>query len=351
MFLNFAFVFAPAQAAVAYSRTKGRLRFTTSIAPRSAATTKRMTLNPLSAHFIAVRVPPGTKALELVATGIDQPDPLQTLLVGARLGRRATVTFARDVSPCVTTFPTGREGTVGYGTFTDRLAVNFRSARERSTSILVVANRTDRPVPYLLSYRTLAVPVAAPSPTNGSGPDVSAGFCKHQAGDFVGGIASDAEGDAGLGAPDITEINVGRLTRGNSRPFTTFAVKIPNRRDLRDGDQILMLLDIDKNPDTGCLLGAERAILVGGVAGPDVYGLGRCVGTDMKYSETPSGTFQARYDETNRQLVLMATPSDFGGASSFAFTLASLWKDPESGEVRLDATAGYCFPGCDGALR
>src|SRR5215210_7963322 len=108
-----------------------------------------------------------------------------------------------------------------------------------------------------------------------------------------------------------------------------------------------MLFDTDRNRGTGCILGAERAFLVGGVPGPDVYGLGRCVNGDFVYDNPPRGTFQARYDETNRQLVIVATPADFANATSFNFAILSLWRDRLSQEVRLDLMpdgAVYCFP-------
>jgi hypothetical protein len=348
-FLSFAFSFAPTQASAAFARGRGRLAFTTSIAPRRTSRTRRFDLNPLSAHYVSVRVPPGTRALELKAVGIDQPDPLPTMLLGTRAGRGRTLSVSRAVSPCVYSF---RRPLPGYGSISDLIKVNYRTRRERAQSILVIANRTNRRVSYALTYRTLAARVPDPSPAHAwgtSGGNAAAALCARHEPDSIGEIQDPAD-DAELGAPDFTQISISPLNvRGNSRRLYGIFIEIPNRRELTTDDQIVVGFDTDLNPNTGCApFGRERDFLIGGAPGPDVHGLGRCVNGEMDFGgATPRGTFQARYDETNRRLVILATDSDLGGVPRFGFLVFSLWRDRASDEVRLDITDGvYCFPAC-----
>jgi hypothetical protein len=202
----------------------------------------------------------------------------------------------------------------------------------------------------MLSYRSLGSRVTEPSPSHrwGSPGSVAGAFCKKRG--VESAFGEDPENDAELGAPDLARFDVSRLTmRGNSRKLLAFVIKIPNRRELTTDDQVVVAFDTDGNPNTGCApFGREREFLIGGAPGPDVYGLGRCVNGEMDFGgASPRGTFQARFDETNRQLVVLTTESDLDRRSSFNFLVYSLWRDRASNEVRLDITPGvYCFPGC-----
>jgi hypothetical protein len=349
LYLDFAFTFAPSLAAVAYSRAKRRPPVTMSIVAGRNRTVKRLTLNPLSAHYVGIRLPRGARALELFATGVDGPDPLQTLLLGVRRGATRSLRalrVAREVNPCVVTFRPD------YGTFVDHIAVNFRSARERSGSVLVVANRTNRVVQYTLSYRTFAAPVKKPSPTVPWNTPVSklapGTFCEKE---LVGVEGSDPAADAELGAPELTELVANLVTTpSNSRQLISFVVGIPNRRELESNDFVAVWVDTDRNTATGCApYGAERAFLVAGFpSGPDPAGFGRCVGGEMSFQPN-QGTFQARFDEARRRLVVMATPEDLAGAIAFNFRIDAWWRDVASNETRVDSLPDgdylACFPG------
>jgi hypothetical protein len=348
-FLDFAFTFAPSAAAVSYSHPKIRPRFTTSIVARPDRKTNQLTLNPLSANYIAVRAPSRARGLELVTAGVDGPDPLQTLLLGAERRPSTSARFTRQVASCVTTF------VPAYASFADRIAVNFRSARERRRSLLVVANRTNRVVHYTITYQALSRPALDPSPNDAWSKRYRGlprnTFC---AKDVYNAAGSDAANDEEAGAPDLTESFTSLTsTRGNSRPFVSFAVAIPNRRELQTDDLIILWIDTDRNSKTGCApFGAERAFVIAGLPGPDVSRLGRCQNGDISL-EGNQGSFQARFDESKRRLVIVATTSDLAGASAFNFLLFGSWRDVASGEVRGDWAPdlgfAYCFPACVGA--
>jgi hypothetical protein len=352
LYTDFAFSFAPSIAAVAYVRAKGRPPVTTTIRAGPSRKARQLALNAMSAHFIAVQVPPRARALELVTAGVDGPDPLQSLLVGVRRGPTRSLKslrVAREVNPCALSFPPT------YGTFVDLISVNFRSDRERKGSVLVVANRTNRPIRYTLSYRTLPTRTTQPSPSVpwGKSGDPNAALCSRTGKQVVTQGGSDSATDTELGAPELTDLVVNLVTTpSNSRPLVTFAVDIPNRRELQLNDIVSIAIDTDRNAGTGCApYGAEREFLVGGVpTGPDVAGIGRCVGREMKYAQ--DGTYQVRYDENRRRLLVLTTPGDLGGATAFNFAVVALWKDLASNEVRIDAAPDLpyvaCFPSCAG---
>lgn len=347
-FLDFAYTFAPSAATYSYSRTKGRPRATASIVATGAPATRRLTLNPLSAHYIAVRVAPKTRALELVTTADDGPDPLQTLLLGSGPRGKNGIGFTRQASPCVTSF------LPAYATFADTVRINFASERERRQSILVVANRTNRVVHYTLSYRTLAETLQKPSVSERWTPVASLPantFCNDDK-KVTHTSGGDPAGDPEVGAPDLTDLGVSLVTtRENSRPFVAFVVDIPNRRELQTDDQIYLWIDTDRNRQTGCPGGFERLILIVGAPGPDLALFGRCKGAEMDPIQ-PDGSFQARFDERNRRLVVLATTSDFDGSSTFLFRFDALWKERTSNELRADSSPDdsvWCFPTCPGA--
>jgi hypothetical protein len=354
LYLDFAFNFAPPIAAVAYARAKGRAPVTLSVQARARSTVKRLTLNGMSAHFIAISVPRGARALELVTTGVDGPDPLQTLLVGVRRGKTRSLRslrVVREVNPCVVTFRPA------YGSFVDRITVNFRSDRERRGSVLVVANRTGRTVGYTLAYRTLGAPEPKPSPSVPWGKPVAPTaetFCQK---DVVGVTGSDPAGDAELGAPELTELVASLVTTSsNSRPLVAFVLDVPNRRELQAEDYVTLWIDTDQNSSTGCApYGAERVFVIRGLPlGPDAAGFGRCSGGEMPV-ELNRGTFQARFDEVRRRLLILTTTSDLGGATAFNFRFDAWWREAATGEIRIDSVPDgpfvACFPRCTGGSR
>ena len=258
---------------------------------------------------------------------------------------------AREVNPCVVTFRPV------YGSFVDLITINFRSDRERRGSVLVVANRTNRPVHYTLSHRTLPAPVTKPSPSVPWGKPVNPSaktFCQK---DLVGVQGTDPADDAELGAPELTEMVASLVsTASNSRPLVAFVVDIPNRRELEANDFVAVWVDTDRNTGTGCVpYGAERMFLVRGIPiGPDAAGIGRCIGGEMSL-ERDQGTFQARFDEVRRRLVLLTTPSDLDGATAFNFRIDAWWRDEASREIRVDSVPNgdflACFPVCAGGGR
>jgi hypothetical protein len=350
-YVDFAFNFAPGAAAVSYAHPKVRPPFKASIVAGPERGTKRLTLNPLAAHYVSIRVPSRFAGVEIATTGVDGPDPVQTLLVGASRTKGTTTPFTRQVAPCVTTF------LPAYATFADTVTVNFRSERERKQSLLVIANRTTSVVHYTLSYQALTRAARSPSPneswrTRRPGVLLPNQFCEKKPENVRGGdIADDAE----LGAPDLTEIDVSRTpARGNSRTYVSFVVGIPNRRELETDDLIFLWIDTDRNERTGCRpLGAELAFVIAGAPGPDGQGLARC--PNGEFTPDGPGAFQARFDEKNRRLVFLATTSDLGGASSFNFLFDATWYDRASDEIRFDWAPDlgfyYCFPNCGGGRR
>jgi hypothetical protein len=311
--------------------------------------TKRFLLNPMSAHFVAVKVPASARALELIASGVDGPDPLQTLLLGVRRGKNRSVRslrVAREVNPCAVTFPPA------YGTFVDTITVNFRSRVERIGSVLVVANRTNRPVNYTLAYRTLTAPVASPSPSVPWNKPVDLGAKALCAKELTGVQGSDGTTDAEVGAPELGALKASLVsTPSMSSPLVAFAIDVLNRRELNNNDNVALWIDTDRNTKTGCdPYGAERMFLIRGLPmGPDPSGMARCVNGQMT-PERDTGVFESRFDEANGRLLFLTRPADLDGKTAFNFRIDAWWREEATGEIRFDSLPDEdylaCFPAC-----
>jgi hypothetical protein len=304
------------------------------------AKTRTLTLRPLSVQYVRVRPAARARSFELKGQASGGPAPLMSLLLGVRYRREASALFTRTVSPCFVTFPPG------YATYTNRVAVDVRSRLERRNNVLVVANPSTKTVRYTLRYQSSARPAVSPSPTEDK--SLKGAFCQKR-GDLAKG--GDPLGDAEP-APDLGALNVtATTTPASGETFLMFALEFPYRVELARGDLITVWLDTDRRPTTGCTaVGAEYALVVTGLPGPDSQRLGRCRNGAIDFG-VAQGSFLARFDgDLLRTLVLVATPGDLRGARRFNFRVEASWQATAGGQVYVDSapdgSGAYCFPTC-----
>jgi hypothetical protein len=128
---------------------------------------------------------------------------------------------------------------------------------------------------------------------------------------------SDAAGDSGA-APDITDVDVGNDVVAGP---IVFWITLPNRPDdLVAGDSLAVLLNTDRNPDTGGG-GIDYGI---GVDGESV-GLGRWDGTTLAPVEAPS--LVARFSKVDKAIRVAIHPNDLGGTTAFDFFVGAFSGD------------------------
>ncbi len=110
----------------------------------------------------------------------------------------------------------------------------------------------------------------------------------------------DPAGDNKGGSPDITTVRVSNDDAGS----VEFQLAIPNRTDLRDGDVVVIYLDIDRNGGTGCALaqgvGVDFILRVGGRTAPvsDSLLLGRDAGGCNPDFAAPQDSLVSRFDSS-----------------------------------------------------
>ncbi|MEX1358449.1 MAG: hypothetical protein WD981_07490 [Gaiellaceae bacterium] len=124
----------------------------------------------------------------------------------------------------------------------------------------------------------------------------------------------DAAGDSGA-APDFTGVDVGNDVVAGP---IVFWIKLENRStDLTGDDVVFLLIDVDRNPETGDEDGAEYAV---GVDAESVW-IDRWDGE--AYVEMESSSLAATFFRSDRFLRVTIHPADLGGPSSFDFFVLS----------------------------
>jgi hypothetical protein len=303
-----------------------------------------LTIQPLSVQYVHLNATPGSRSFELRGQARGGPAPVMSLLLGLRQRPGARALLRRFVTPCLLTFPPE------YATFTNRVAVNIGAKVERTNNLLIVANPSSKTIRYTITFASSKRRVASPSPAEKKRLSPRT-FCKKRR-DSVHARGSDPLGDAEGGlAPDIGQLDITSATAvASAETFVVFAVELRNRAELGRGDLVVVSIDSDRNTKTGCLAGAEYALAVAGLPGPDPYRLGRCRNGTIDFN-TAQGSFVARFDGTiHRTLVVMAAPRDLGGARRFNFRVGASWRKSSDSQLYLDSAPDgdfvFCFPTC-----
>jgi hypothetical protein len=157
----------------------------------------------------------------------------------------------------------------------------------------------------------------------------------------------DAQGDEQPGAPDISEVVVSNDATG----VISVRVALPNRPTLEEGDSVIVYLNTDRDPTTGCnvaaglgALGAEYALRARGRAGTgDEFDVAHCVGGDLEFSL--AAFFAAAFDPATRTVTFEIDRRDLGTPSGLFFLVGANFQ-PSGGAPAADITpngglAGY----------
>jgi hypothetical protein len=151
---------------------------------------------------------------------------------------------------------------------------------------------------------------------------------------------ADAQGDEQPGAPDLSQVVVSNDDAG----VVTVRIGLANRPALEEGDTVIVYLDTDRDPTTGCTLGAEYALRARGRAGTgDEFDAARCAGGSLEFSLT--GFFAAAFDPATRRVTFEIDRRDLGSPSGFFFQAGTIFQ-PSGGAPAIDlapdgGSAGY----------
>jgi hypothetical protein len=128
-------------------------------------------------------------------------------------------------------------------------------------------------------------------------------------------LYSDADGDAAVAAPDLTDVQVSNDDAGT----VVFRISIANRAALEDSDLVAVLVDADGNTRTGCArgtFGAEYALDV--LARRFVFG--RCTAGRWSFTRRPA-SFAGSFASSG--LTLRVNRKALGGTNGFTFRIGS----------------------------